>query len=59
MPIYEYFCLGCNYTFEYFHKTSNIEKVICEKCGSDVKKLVSKNNFHLKGNGWYKTDYKK
>lgn len=58
MPIYEYLCLKCGHVFEYFHKTKEIQ-VKCEKCDSEVKKIISKNNFHLRGTGWYKTDFKK
>ena len=29
----------------------------CEICGGSVKKIISQNTFHLKGSGWYVTDY--
>ena len=29
----------------------------CELCNSGVKKLISQSTFHLKGTGWYVTDY--
>jgi len=29
----------------------------CEICGGPVKKIISQNTFHLKGSGWYVTDY--
>ena len=29
----------------------------CPECRCKVKRLISLNNFHLKGSGWYATDY--
>ena len=29
----------------------------CPDCGGRVSKLMSMNTFHLKGSGWYVTDY--
>jgi predicted nucleic acid-binding Zn ribbon protein len=29
----------------------------CEECGGPVTKIISQNTFHLKGTGWYVTDY--
>jgi predicted nucleic acid-binding Zn ribbon protein len=29
----------------------------CPECGGSVSKLMSMNSFHLKGSGWYVTDY--
>jgi len=31
----------------------------CPNCGGPVKKLISRSSFHLKGSGWYLTDYAK
>lgn len=43
MPIFEYKCSDCNTKFEILHKsTSNLEEVVCPKCGSkEYKKLLS------------------
>ena len=30
----------------------------CPRCGGKMHKLMSLNAFHLKGEGWYVTDYK-
>jgi len=30
----------------------------CPKCGGEAKKIISLSSFHLKGGGWYVTDYK-
>jgi predicted nucleic acid-binding Zn ribbon protein len=29
----------------------------CELCNGKMKKLISQSTFHLKGSGWYVTDY--
>ena len=31
----------------------------CKECKGKLSKLISNCAFHLKGNGWYVTDYKK
>lgn len=59
MPIYEYKCYNCDYEFEVFQKMSESSISKCPKCEEDkVKRLISNTSFHLKGTGWYKTDYK-
>jgi len=29
----------------------------CEDCSGQLRKLISMSTFHLKGSGWYTTDY--
>src|SRR5207244_6558581 len=57
MPLHEYECDACGHRFEVIQKFSDppIEK--CPKCGAKVRKLISSPAFHLKGSGWYVTDY--
>lgn len=44
MPIYEYQCKNCNFSFEYYVLTTE-EKIRCPKCGStEVEKLLSAPN---------------
>jgi putative FmdB family regulatory protein len=57
VPIYEYKCTCCNEEFEVMQSFSDKPLKKCKKCGGKVKKLVSTSSFHLKGNGWYVTDY--
>jgi putative FmdB family regulatory protein len=57
MPIYEYKCLKCNHEFEAVQKFSDAPVRQCSVCGGPVKKLISRSSFHLKGSGWYLTDY--
>jgi len=57
VPIYEYKCMNCGYSFEKLQKFSDAAVSRCPKCGGPVKKLVSHTSFQLKGSGWYLTDY--
>jgi putative FmdB family regulatory protein len=57
MPIYEYKCGKCGHITEVFEKFSDPPLQTCEVCGGKVKKIISQNTFHLKGTGWYVTDY--
>jgi len=57
MPIYEYKCNKCDRINEVWQKLSDLPLNKCELCGGAVKKIISQNTFHLKGSGWYVTDY--
>lgn len=59
MAIYEYECKDCG-VLEIEQKISEPPLERCPKCGSigGFEKLISQSSFHLKGTGWYKTDYK-
>jgi putative FmdB family regulatory protein len=58
MPLYEYECDACGERYELIRKFSDPPLEVCPKCGQGpVRKLVSSPAFHLKGSGWYKTDY--
>jgi putative FmdB family regulatory protein len=57
MPLYEYQCESCNKVTEKIQKFSDPLLEICPSCGGPVKKLLSSPAFHLKGSGWYLTDY--
>ena len=60
MPIYEYECPKCGHTSELLVLTSDYnDKGIpqCPNCHIDMPKIMSRNTFHLKGSGWYATDY--
>ena len=57
MPIYEYQCTSCNHHFEVTQKISEKPLKKCPTCGGKVTKLLSQTAFHLKGSGWYTTDY--
>src|SRR5262252_7525961 len=57
MPIYEYRCLDCGHQFELLQKFSDPPAETCTACSGTVQKLISRSAFHLKGSGWYVTDY--
>ena len=59
MPLYEYECEGCGHRFEKIQKFSDPPLETCPTCGGVVHKLQSAPAFHLKGTGWYATDYAK
>ena len=58
MPLYEYQCPKDG-RFEVIRKFSDPPLTICPTCGSEIQKLASAPAFHLKGTGWYVTDYAK
>ena len=57
MPIYEYRCQDCHHEFERMQKFSDPPVAACPTCTGSVQKLISRSAFHLKGSGWYVTDY--
>lgn len=57
MPIYEYECMDCGHQTEAWQKFSDAPLTECERCHGKLKKMVSQSSFHLKGTGWYVTDY--
>lgn len=59
MPIYEYSCTACGHALEALQKMSDEPLLTCPSCSQDtLKKLISAAGFHLKGSGWYATDFK-
>ena len=57
MPIYEYQCQKCGEIEEALQKFSDKPLTKCRFCSGKLHKLVSQSSFHLKGSGWYVTDY--
>ena len=58
MPVYEYACKKCG-EFEVTQRITEDPLKKCPSCGRKVTKLISQSAFHLKGSGWYATDYGK
>ena len=59
MPIYEYKCEQCGHQLEAIQKFSDDPLTDCPDCGKPaLKKQLSASAFHLKGSGWYQTDFK-
>jgi putative FmdB family regulatory protein len=59
MPLYEYRCSSCGHQQEFLQKWSDAPLTVCTACGKETfSKLLSAAGFHLKGSGWYATDFK-
>ncbi len=57
MPIYEYECTECGKVEEVLQNFSDAPLTTCSVCSGKLNKLISQSTFHLKGSGWYVTDY--
>ena len=57
MPIYEYECTKCGHVHEIMQKMSDKPLTKCPECSGKLQKMISQSSFHLKGSGWYVTDY--
>ena len=57
MPIYEYRCQRCGKEYELSQKITDPVVNACKFCNGPAKRMVSLSSFHLKGSGWYVTDY--
>lgn len=57
MPIYEYECTQCGTVHEILQKMSDKPLSKCPQCSGKLQKMISHSAFHLKGTGWYVTDY--
>lgn len=59
MPIYEYVCNLCGHDLEIIQGFREPPLTHCPACGEiGLRKKVSAAAFHLKGTGWYETDFK-
>lgn len=59
MPIYEYECTKCGRIEEALQKFSDKPLSKCRHCSGKLHRVISQSTFHLKGSGWYVTDYAK
>jgi putative FmdB family regulatory protein len=57
MPIYEYQCNACGQISEEIQKFSDPPLTTCRHCQGNLSKLISHSAFHLKGGGWYVSEY--
>ncbi|WP_449244862.1 FmdB family zinc ribbon protein [Desulfobacca acetoxidans] len=57
MPIYEYQCDVCGQVIEEWQKFTDGPLTTCKHCGGKLSRLISHSSFHLKGGGWYVSDY--
>jgi len=59
MPIYEYRCAACGHELEALQKISDAPLTECPECkAAELRRLISRPSFRLKGSGWYETDFK-
>lgn len=59
MPIYPYVCSACGHEFDMLQKVSEDALKHCPECGEhSLRKKLTAAAFHLKGTGWYETDFK-
>ena len=59
MPIYAYRCQDCGHDVEVLQKISDPPLTDCPSCQHpSLVKQVTAAGFHLKGSGWYATDFK-
>jgi len=59
MPIYAYKCAECGHEMEAIQKMSDALLTACPSCGKPtLVKQVTAAGFHLKGSGWYVTDFR-
>ena len=56
MPTYEYACATCG-TFDQEQRITDPALKSCPTCGAEVKRLISRSSFSLKGGGWYSDGY--
>jgi putative FmdB family regulatory protein len=57
MPLYEYECESCGQRTEALQRVDAPPLAECPHCAGRLRKLPSAPAFHLKGSGWYVTDY--
>lgn len=57
MPLYEYLCDACGRTIEAIQGFSEPPLTICDRCGGNVRRLLSAPAVQFKGSGWYVSDY--
>jgi putative FmdB family regulatory protein len=59
MPIYEYRCSSCGFTKDHLQKLADAPLTTCPECQKETyAKALTAAGFHLKGSGWYATDFK-
>lgn len=59
MPIYAYRCSSCGFEKDVLQKISDDPLTACPECHQEsFTKQLTAPGFHLKGSGWYASDFK-
>ena len=56
MPRYDYVCVKCGHIVEVMHGVNDSGPARCERCGGEMRKLLSTPAIVFKGSGWAKKD---
>jgi putative FmdB family regulatory protein len=56
MPRYDYICQSCGHIVEVMHGVNDSGPGRCERCGGEMRKLLSTPVIVFKGSGWAKKD---
>ncbi len=57
LPLYEYRCTSCGYTFEKIQSFSAKPETECPKCQGELVRPVTAPALRFEGAGWYVNDY--
>ncbi|HEX4321172.1 MAG TPA: FmdB family zinc ribbon protein [Acidobacteriaceae bacterium] len=57
MPLYEYRCTSCGYSFEKIQSFSAEPERVCPKCQGELIRPVTAPALRFEGAGWYVNDY--
>jgi putative FmdB family regulatory protein len=56
MPRYDYICQSCGHIVEVMHGVNDLGPARCDRCGGEMRKLLSTPAIVFKGSGWAKKD---
>jgi putative FmdB family regulatory protein len=56
MPLYDYQCQNCGHAVEVMHGVNDKGPDRCDRCGGQMRKLLSPPAIVFKGSGWAKKD---
>jgi len=57
LPLYEYRCKSCGYSFEKIQNFSAEPETVCPKCAGELFRPMTAPALQFKGAGWYINDY--
>lgn len=58
MPLYDYECRNCGHRVEVLHGVNESGPAACQRCGGNMRKLLSAPAIVFKGSGWAKKDFR-